>query len=97
MQWRCTLCAHEWGVQTPRPKPSRASLRSRRARRRAQVVAQRADGRMGIRFPAGPTSTVAAFTEFVFGSRLAARAFGTESVTVDQFIETYVRRERRFK
>ena len=34
MQWRCTLCAHEWGVETPRRKPLRASLRPPRARRR---------------------------------------------------------------
>lgn len=35
MQWRCSLCAHEWGVEIPRKKPPRASLRPRRARRRA--------------------------------------------------------------
>jgi len=34
MQWRCTLCAHEWGVETPRTKPPRATLRPRPARRR---------------------------------------------------------------
>jgi hypothetical protein len=33
MQWRCSLCAHEWTVGTPRPKPPRASLRPRRRRR----------------------------------------------------------------
>lgn len=36
MSWRCTLCAHEWTVGTARTKSPRASLRSKRARRRAQ-------------------------------------------------------------
>jgi len=27
MEWRCSLCGHEWTVRTPRAKPPRASLR----------------------------------------------------------------------